>query len=148
VFKNPNDPEGTLVRFPVKWDTVKFDTVDGLEVNIESAVTQLNRYKLIQTYYCQQNVSCTVSYSPAEVPEIIDWLLDNWDIYVGVSFLFRADPTMTAEDLGYLYLPQEVVSKEVYEEYVAKLEPIILDEEDSKGEIENQECEGGACPVK
>ena len=148
VFDNPNDPEGTLVRFPVKWDTVEFDIVDGKEVNLESAVTQLERYKLIQTNYCQQNVSCTVSYSPEEVPEIIDWLLDNWDIYVGVSFLFRADPTKSAEDLGYLYLPQEVVTQEAYEEYVANLQPIILDEEDSKGEIENQECEGGACPVK
>ena len=103
---------------------------------------------MIQTNYCQQNVSCTVSYSTDEVPEIIDWLLDNWDIYVGVSFLFRADPTKTAEDLGYLYLPQEVVSQEVCEEYANNLQEIILDEQDSKGDIESQECEGGACPVK
>ena len=148
VFENPNDPDGTLVRFPVKWDDVEFTNVDGKEVNLETAIEQLERYKLLQINYCDQNVSCTVSYSVEEVPAIIDWLLDNWDLYVGVSFLFRADPTKTAEDLGYLYLPQEVVSQEVWEEYANQLQEIVLDEEDSKGDIESQECEGGACPVK
>lgn len=148
VFENPNDPDGTLVRFPVKWDDVEFTNVDGKEVNLETAIEQLERYKLLQLNYCDQNVSCTVSYSVDEVPAIIDWLLDNWDLYVGVSFLFRADPTKTAEDLGYLYLPQEVVSQEVWEEYANQLQEIVLDEADSEGEIENQECEGGACPIK
>ena len=148
VFDNPNDPDGTLVCFPVKWDSVEFDVVDGKEVNLESAVAQLDRYKLLQQNYVQQNVSCTVSYSAEEVPEIIDWLLENWDIYVGVSFLFRADPTKTAEDLGYLYLPQEVVSKEVWQEYFDSLQPIQLEDSDDGYEIETQECEGGVCPVK
>jgi len=148
VFDNPNDPDGTLVCFPVKWDSVEFDVVDGKEVNLESAVAQLDRYKLLQQNYVQQNVSCTVSYSVEEVPEIIDWLLENWDIYVGVSFLFRADPTKTAEDLGYLYLPQEVVSKEVWQEYFDSLQPIQLEDSDDGYEIETQECEGGVCPVK
>jgi len=148
VFDNPNDPDGTLVCFPVKWDNVEFDVVDGKEVNLESAIEQLNRYKMIQTNYCQQNVSCTVSYSVDEVPAMIDWLLDNWDIYVGVSFLFRADPTKTAEDLGYLYLPQEVVTKEVWEEYNNNLKPIELDGDDNGYELETDECAGGVCPVK
>ena len=53
-----------------------------------------------------------------KVPAIIDWLLVNWEHYVGVSFLYRMDPSKTAMDLGYLYLPQEVCTKEDYEEYV------------------------------
>ena len=55
-------------------------------------------------------------------PAIIDWLLNNWDCYVGVSFLFRNDPTKNAEDLGYAYLPQEVTTKEAYDAYVSQLE--------------------------
>jgi ribonucleoside-triphosphate reductase len=43
---------------------------------------------------------------------------------VGVSFLYRADPSKTAEDLGYKYLPQEVVTKEKFEAYVATLKPV------------------------
>lgn len=148
VFENPNDPEGVLVCFPVMWDSVPFTKVGDLEVNTESAITQLERYKLLQTNWCQQNVSATISYSPDEAPAIIDWLLDNWDHYVGVSFLFRADPTKSAKDLGYLYLPQEVVTKEVYDEYTSQLQPVQLDDDDNDYEIESQECAGGACPIK
>lgn len=148
VFDNPNDPEGVLVCFPVKWDSVPFTKVGDLEVNTESALVQLERYKLLQTNWCQQNVSATISYSPDEAPAIIDWLLENWDHYVGVSFLFRADPTKSAKDLGYLYLPQEVVTKEVYDEYTSQLQPVQLDDDDNEYEIESQECAGGACPIK
>jgi ribonucleoside-triphosphate reductase len=75
-------------------------------------------------------------------------LFTNWDNYVGVSFLFRADPTMTAKDLGYLYLPQEVVTKESFDAYAANLQPISLDEGNSFDEIQGEECAGGACPIK
>lgn len=153
VFDNPADSEGVLVTFPVAWEDVEFTKVQTdhgeVEVNLETAVEQLNRYKKIQAHYCQQNVSNTISYSPEEVPEIIDWLLANWDIYVGVSFLYRADPSKTAQDLGYLYLPQEVVTKEKYENYINQLLPVDLGRKNTEGDraIESQECEGGACPV-
>jgi ribonucleoside-triphosphate reductase len=152
VYPNPQDTEGVLCTFPVAWEDVEFTKVETahgvVEVNLETAVEQLERYKKIQVGYCQQNVSNTISYSPEEVPAIIKWLLDNWDIYVGVSFLYRADPSKTAEDLGYLYLPQEVVTKEKYDEYVSKLSAVDLDGTDSDLEIESQECASGACPVK
>jgi ribonucleoside-triphosphate reductase len=151
VWDNPQDPEGVLVTFPVAWEDVEFTKVtreDGtvVEVNTETAIEQLERYKLLQQYYTQQNTSITVSYSPDEVDDIVDWLLENWDIYVGVSFLYRTDPSKTAEDLGYLYLPQEVVTKEQYYEYVSSLKPVDIDTE-GFDEIESQECASGACPV-
>jgi ribonucleoside-triphosphate reductase len=147
VIENPTNHEWVLVTFPVRWDEVEFDTVNGVEVNIESAVGQLERYKMLMRNWCQQNVSATISYSPDEVPAIISWLLDNWDDYVGVSFLYRTDPTKTAKDLGYLYLPQEVVTKEVYEEYTNSLLPIDLDGVLGE-EVDTSECAGGACPIK
>jgi ribonucleoside-triphosphate reductase (formate) len=148
VVDNPTDQESVLITFPVKWEDVPFDLVDGKEVNLESAIEQLNRYKMLMQSWCQQNVSATISYSVDEVPAIIDWLMDNWDHYVGVSFLFRADPTKTAKDLGYLYLPQEVVTKEAFEDYAANLQPIVLDQANTLEEMESQECAGGVCPVK
>lgn len=152
VIDNPSDPEAVLITFPVKWDGVDFDkvVVNGreLEVNLESAVTQLSRYKMLQNSWCQQNVSATISYDVSEIPAIIDWLMENWDVYVGVSFLFRADPTKTAKDLGYLYLPQAVVSREEYEAYAATLQPIVLEQANSFDEIDAGECASGACPVK
>lgn len=148
VFDNPNDPEGVLVTFPVKWENVPFTNVNGLEVNVESAIEQLERYKMLMQNWCQQNVSATISYSVDEVPAILDWLLENWDYYVGVSFLFRADPTKSAKDLGYLYLPQEVVTKEAYEEYAATLLPVDIESNNSFHELTETECAGGVCPIK
>lgn len=158
VKENPNDPQNSMiVKFPIKWEQVEFDkitTADGreLEVNLESAIQQLERYKKYQVNWCQQNVSNTISYSPDEVPDIINWLLDNWEHYVGVSFLYRMDPTKTAKDLGYLYLPQEVTTKEKYEEYVKHIRPLNVDDANIKdslaNEIELQECTSGACPTK
>lgn len=148
VFDNPNDPEGILVSFPVIYEGIDFDKVGDLEVNLESAISQLERYKKYQRYWTQQNTSVTISYDPGEVADIIDWLLDNWDSYVGVSFIYRNDPTKTAEDLGYLYLPQEVVTKEHIEEYMSRLHPINLEEANSFDELRDEECSTGVCPVK
>lgn len=148
VVNHPTDPDAVLITLPVVWEDVPFDKWNGMDVNLESAVTQLERYKLLQNNWTQQNTSITISYSPEEVPEIIDWLLANWDMYVGVSFLYRADPTKTAKDLGYLFLPQEVVTKEAYNNYVATLLPIDLEATNSFDEIQGEECATGACPVR
>lgn len=148
VVNHPVDDSGVLVTFPVAWEGVPFDEVDGKEVNIESAIVQLERYKLLQTSWNQQNTSVTISYDPTEVPGIIDWLLDNWDCYVGVSFIYRTDPTKTAKDLGYLYLPQEVVTEHDYREYAATLGEVDLNNTNSFDEILDAECATGACPVK
>ena len=148
VIPNPVDPEGVIVTFPVSWDDIPFTTVNGTEVNIESALSQLERYKLLQNNWTQQNTSVTISYALEEVDGIIEWLLENWDLYVGVSFIYRADPTKTAADLGYLYLPQEVVTKEVFDEYVSRLGPVDLENTETFEEISNEECSGGVCPIK
>lgn len=147
IFENPTNPEYMIVTMPVRWDDVDFDVVDGKEVNVETAIEQLDRYKMLMDNWCQQNVSSTISYSPDEVPSIINWLITNWESYVGVSFIYRTDPSKTAKDIGYLYLPQEVVSKEVFDTYVESLQP--LDLEDSGAlDMESMECAGGACPVR
>ncbi|MBU3613172.1 ribonucleoside-triphosphate reductase, adenosylcobalamin-dependent [Polynucleobacter sp. MG-27-Goln-C1] len=152
VIDNPMDADAVLITFPVVWNDVPFTkvTIDGqeLEVNLETALSQLERYKMLMKSWCQQNVSATISYSVDEVPGIVDWLLENWDNYVGVSFLFRADPTKTAKDLGYLYLPQEVVTKEAYEEYAARLQHIDIDQGNSFDELSSDECASGVCPVR
>jgi ribonucleoside-triphosphate reductase len=125
-----------------------FDKVDGKEVNLESAVVQLDRYKLLQTSWNQQNTSVTISYDPSEISDIISWLMDNWDCYVGVSFIYRTDPTKTAKDLGYLYLPQEVVDERTYKDYASQLGSVVLDDANSFDEIIGEDCSTGACPIR
>lgn len=148
VINHPTDPSGVLITFPVEWQDVPFHKVHGKEVNLDSAIEQLDKYKVIQNSWTQQNTSVTISYDPSEVPEIIDWLLNNWDSYVGVSFIYRTDPTKTAKDLGYLYLPQEVVDEQTYREYAQQLLPVDIDQANSFDEIIGEDCSTGACPIK
>ena len=157
VIDKPYEPESVLVKFPVKYDSVPFTRmsvtrkngkVEDVEVNCDSAVSQLEWYGMLQTTWCEQNVSNTVSYDPSEVPAIIDWLLENWDCYVGVSFLFRNDPTKNAEDLGYAYLPQEVVTKEVFDAYQLSLKEIDYSGIDIRDDDLAESCATGACPVR
>jgi adenosylcobalamin-dependent ribonucleoside-triphosphate reductase len=148
VIEKPFEADSVLVTFPVSYDDVKFDEVDGKHVNLETAVTQLDRYKLMMDHYVDHNCSVTISYSPDEVPSIIEWLLTNWESYVGVSFIYRNDPTKTAEDLGYAYLPQEVVTKEKFEEYTSTLLPVSFEGADSFDELTDEGCATGACPIR
>ncbi len=169
VWDNPSDPEGTLVTFPVEWKNIEFTEVRvprattistpevevgtvcpyvTLHVNTESAVDQLERYKFLMEYYVDHNCSITVSYDPDEVPAIVEWLDKNWDAYVGVSWLLRTSPTKTAGDLGFPYLPQEVVTKEDFEIYTAQLQPIDINKGNSLLELTSDECASGVCPVR
>lgn len=148
VWTDPYSDDAVLATFPVSYDNVQFTNVDGKEVNMETAIDQLERYKKMVTYYVDHNCSVTISYSPDEVPSIIHWLRKNWDSYVGVSFIYRNDPTKTAEDLGYPYLPQEVVTKEQFDEYSATLKPINIDAANTLEEFEDEGCATGACPIK
>ena len=148
VIEKPFEPESVLITFPVAYEDVEFDEVDGKFVNLESAVEQLERYKLMMDYYVDHNCSVTISYDQSEVPAIIEWIMANWDSYVGVSFIYRNDPTKTAADLGYAYLPQEVVTQETYDAYVATLKPVDLDGTNSFDELTDDECATGACPIR
>ena len=159
VMDNTADETGAgcLICLPVNFEGGDFTKVnvthkDGseeiLDLNTETAIEQLERYRKIQLYYCDQNVSNTIYYKQEEKDVIVDWLLDNWDIYVGVSFLFKNDPTVSAADLGFNYLPQEYVNKETFYEYFNSLSEIEWDDTDYESELEDEGCATGACPIK
>ena len=150
ILKNANyqvmaDPfsEGTsIVKFPVKWD------VDFL-YDHESAIDQLERYRMLMNTYVDHNCSITVSYDESEVSQIKQWLMTYWDEFVGVSWMPRANPELTAEDLGFPYLPQEVVTQEAFEIYAETLETVDLTGINVKHieKVTEDECDNGACPV-
>lgn len=155
VFNDPYGGDAVLISVPVSYDDVEFDlSPTGIPVNLESAVAQLERYRWLMEHYVDHNCSVTISYDPTEVQAIVDWLYRHWDSYVGVSFLLRADPTKTAADLGYPYLPQEVVSQADYEAYVATLKPIdieagpVTDLVSIEAAGPEEGCATGACPIR
>lgn len=147
-YRSVPDPYSTvnvLWCIPVDNGPGNWTVTHGVEVNLESAVDQLDRYKLLMDNYVDHNASVTIYYDNSEVSDIVDWLYANWDSYVGVSFLPRTDPTKTAEDMGYPYLPQQVVSEQEYREYVDTLKEVDLVGDTM---VDTDECAGGACPVR
>ena len=152
IMDNPTDPDAQIVTFPVAWEDVEFTEVERegkiLHINLETAVEQLDRYKMVMDNYVDHNCSITISYDPDEVSDIVNWLYENWDTYVGVSWLLREDPLKTAEDLGYAYLPQKVVTKVEYDKYAATLKPIDINRGNSHELIQGEECTTGACPLR
>lgn len=148
VIDHPTRPGDVVISLPVAWDSVEFTRVGDLDVNLDTAIQQLDHYKMLMDNYVEQNQSVTISYDPSEVPAIIEWLHENWDHYVGVSFLLRADPTKTAEDLGYPYLPQQPVTKDVYDAYLAQLLPVNLDADTGEEMLQIDDCSTGACPIR
>lgn len=157
VMEKPYEPESVLVCFPVKYNNIPFSrktvtrkdgTVEEVEINADSAVQQLEWYGLLQSTWCEQNVSNTISYDPSEVPAIIDWFEENWDIYVGASFIFRNDPSKNAQDLGYAYLPQEVKTEAEWKAYAESLKPISYDGIEARDDELEEACATGACPIR
>lgn len=141
VVTNPVDEHNAIVTFPVAWDNIRFSKDGDKYVNNETAIEQLERYKLLMDSYVEQNCSISVYYKENEIPAIRDWLKANWSSYVGVSFL-------PVTNTVYSYLPQEVVTEEVYNEYVSQLTEVDFSDTDSTHEIEDDECATGVCPVK
>ena len=139
LFPNPYNPEATIARLPVAFPECSGDP--------ESAVDQLDRYKLFMENYVEHNASITVTYDLEEVSQIIDWLDTNWHVFVGVTFILR-------KDSGYAYLPQEAVSKEFYEAYVSTLKPLVIagssadHDEPTIEELGLEDCAGGQCPIR
>lgn len=151
VKPHPTSETSVLVKFPVDNVGTEFEDFNGTPVNREPAIDQLDRYKLLMDNYVDQNCSITINYDPEEIPQIIDWLQQNWDSYVGVSWAFRTDPTKTAEDFGAAYLPQEVVDRKTFEEYTSGLSPLeYIENESGAVDIDQLEddCEGGVCPIR
>lgn len=158
IIDHPFDPNAVLVRVPVEYPASPLFTkttmvIDGqeeeVEVNTESAIGQLERYRILMEHYVEHNCSITVSFDETEIPAMVDWFDKHWDSYVGVSFLRRNDPTKTAKDLGFAYLPQEAVSRRMYEEYVSRLLPLDLSADTSSEMLDDLvACQTGACPAR
>jgi phosphoribosylformimino-5-aminoimidazole carboxamide ribonucleotide (ProFAR) isomerase len=107
-----------------------------------SAVRQLEFVKRLQSEWSDNSVSVTVYYRKEELPEIKQWLKENFNFSVKtVSFLLH-------NEHGFKQAPYEEITKEKYEELISKVTPITsvnVAESDMKDSFE---CAGGMCPIK
>lgn len=112
-----------------------------------SAVEQLDVYFSYQKHYTRHNTSNTISVKSNEWDAVCDKVYDQWDDFVGVSFM--------AHDGGsYTLAPYEEVTKEQYEALKASMKPFDKDllpqyETGFASELdETDNCANGACAIR
>ena len=129
-----------VVEFPVKAPAgrVKADV---------SAIEQLENYKMFMTYYVDHNCSITVHVRDNEWDEVEEWVWDNWDDVVALSFL-------SYDDNFYELLPYEEITEEEYEKRKQEMKPFNpsliskYEQEESELDIGESECVNGVCPIR
>lgn len=129
-----------VVEFPVKAPEGRF------KADV-SAIEQLETYKMFMTHYVEHNCSITVHVRDDEWDAVEEWVWNNWDDTVALSFL-------SFEDNFYELLPFEAISQEEYEKRAAVMNPFVpsliskYEKEEVDYDIGNDGCEGGVCPVR
>ncbi len=129
-----------VVEFPVKAPIgkTKYDI---------SAIEQLENYKLFMENYVDHNCSITVHVRNREWEEVEEWIWNNWDDVVALSFL-------ALEDNFYQLLPYEAIDEEEYNERISKMKPFIpsliskYEKQEMDLDIGDDGCENGICPVR
>jgi ribonucleoside-triphosphate reductase len=130
-----------VIEFPVK-------APDGaITKNDLTAMDQLEHWKKVKMNYTEHNPSVTISVGNDEWIGVANWLYENWDIIGGLSFLPR-------EDTAYMLAPYETITKERYEEMVAKMpsidfSQILLYEKEDRTDLKKElACVGGVCEIE
>ena len=134
-FDNTEDYNTVVVTFPYAYP-------DGTKLAKDmSALDQLREVRRLQSDWSDNSVSCTVYYRLEEIPAIKEYLLRHYkNNHKSLSFLLHSDH-------GFQQAPYEEVTKEQYDELVAKT-TIITSITESIDLDDSSECSTGACPIR
>ena len=129
-----------VIEFPVKSPVgrTKYDV---------SAIEQLENYKMFMENYVDHNASITVHVRNHEWDEVEQWVWDNWDDVVALSFL-------SLDDNFYELLPYESIEEEEYNRRVEEMKPFIpsllskYEKQEVEFDIGNDGCDTGVCPIR
>lgn len=129
-----------VVEFPVKCP-------GGRTKDDVGAIEQLEIYKMFMSSYVDHNCSITVHVRDHEWDAVEEWVWNNWEDTVALSFL-------SFEDNFYELLPYEAIGEKDYQDRVAAMRPFVpsliskYEKEELDYDIGNDGCEGGVCPVR
>lgn len=112
-----------------------------------SAIEQLELYKLTMQHYTDHNSSNTIHVRPDEWKDVEEWVYNNWDDIVGVTFL-------SLDDSFYQLMPYESISEEQYNEMLKntpRFNPNMLSQYENFEEefdVLDSDCDSGICPIR
>lgn len=129
-----------VVEFPVKAPKgkTKYDV---------SALEQLENYRLFMKNYVDHNCSITIHVRNDEWEEVEEYVWENWDDLMAVSFL-------SLDDSFYELLPYEAIDEEEYERRRDEMKPFRssligkYEKEEVIHDVGTDGCESGVCPVR
>ena len=127
-----------VVEFPVKAPKgrVKADV---------SAIEQLENYRMFMKHYVDHNCSITVHVRSHEWEAVEQWVWDNWDDIVALSFL-------SFDDSFYELMPYEEITEEEYnrrKNAMKAFEPFLIakyEQEETDLDVGTSECPTAVCP--
>jgi ribonucleoside-diphosphate reductase alpha chain len=146
----PMDPENGqtredattwVIHFPVK------SPEGAITRNQRSAIEQCEYWLQNKLYWTEHNPSCTVTYKPDEVIDLMKWVWDHRDMIGGLTFL----PSFDAQ---YAQMPYVEITKEEYERLAAEFPKIDFskiwryEEEDLTTAAQELACMAGVCEVE
>tara|TARA_R110002012_G_scaffold79285_3_gene201879 strand:- start:571 stop:2460 length:1890 start_codon:yes stop_codon:yes gene_type:complete len=134
-FDGTEDHSTVVVSFPCSFpeNTMFADDM--------TAIDQLNVIRRLQQEWSDNSVSVTIYYRKEELDDIRKWLDENYFDVKSVSFLLH-------NEHGFDQAPMEEITKEQYEEMSSKVTPITNINQISMAEVDIQDCDTGACPVR
>ena len=134
-FDGSEDRSTVVVSFPFRHPD------NAVLAKDMTAIDQLETIKWLQSEWSDNSVSCTVYYRMEELPEIKKYLKKNYKTnHKSLSFLLH-------NEHGFKQAPLEEITKEQYDELVAKTRLITSISSLDIG-LDDAECASGACPVR
>jgi len=129
-----------VIEFPVK-------SPEGKTKYDVTAIEQLETYKLFMENYVDHNCSVTIHVREHEWEEVEEWVWNNWDDVVALSFL-------SLDDNFYELLPYESIDEEEYHRRVSEMKPFIpsllnkYETYETDLDVGTEGCDGGICPIR
>lgn len=139
VGQSPDNCNTWVVEFPC--------TSPMAHQGVDTALNQLQYWKMLRDFWCEHNPSITIYVKEDEWLETASWVYKNFDDVGGLSFL-------PASDHVYQLAPYEDITKEEYEKMVSEMPPINFTElnkyedDDYTEGAKEYACVGGACEIK
>jgi hypothetical protein len=129
-----------VASFPIKYEK-DIKTKDQF-----SFIEQAQLYLLLQRYWADNSVSCTLEFKPNEKQDLKDFLLSYRESIKGVAVL------PVKEYNVYPQLPQEIIDEEKYNKMMEKIKPFndknfLSYVEQDEEELDNY-CSGEHCVRK